>query len=220
MAQINTEVADNIKEVAISVEETTASVTHICGAGKWLDDQIIPKRMGTGLFASVPSGAYRCKDGLVYMMINRPLHWKALAQWINEVTGNEAVMDPMFEGPSSSRQPYRDILDVYIAELTARFTVDEVYHEGQRRHLAFTPINTAAAVAQDPHLAARNYFVEVEHRGAGTLRYPGAPYRHDETPWRISRPAPGVGEHNREIYGSELGVSDAALARFEEQGVI
>ena len=77
------------QHVDISVEETTASVTHICGAGKWLDDHIIPKRMGTGLFASVPSGAYRCTDGLVYLMINRPLHWKALAEWIHEVTGND-----------------------------------------------------------------------------------------------------------------------------------
>jgi crotonobetainyl-CoA:carnitine CoA-transferase CaiB-like acyl-CoA transferase len=157
---------------------------------------------------------------MVYLMINRPLHWQALARWINEVTGNEEVLDPMFEGPSSTRQPYRELLDIYISDLTSQFTVDEIYHEGQRRHIAFTPVNDATAVARDPHLVARNYFVDVEHPEAGTLRYPGAAYRHSATPWRITRPAPGVGEHNQEIYGVELGVAKEKLRSLEESGVI
>jgi crotonobetainyl-CoA:carnitine CoA-transferase CaiB-like acyl-CoA transferase len=208
------------QHVDISVEEATASVSHISGVGKWLDDGIIPRRCGTGLFASVPSGSYRCKDGLVYLMINRALHWKALAQWVHEITGNREILDPMFEGPSSNRQPYRDLLDVYLSDFTSQFTVDEIYREGQRRHLALTPVNTTAAVARDAHLAAREYFVEVDHPGTGRLRYPGAPYRHSETPWTIARPAPRVGQHNREVYGGELGVSGETLRAFEEGGVI
>jgi crotonobetainyl-CoA:carnitine CoA-transferase CaiB-like acyl-CoA transferase len=208
------------QHIDISVEETTVSVSHICGVGKWLDDGIIPRRRGTGLFASVPSGAYPCTDGMVYLMINRPLHWQALARWVNEVTGNQEVLDPMFEGPSSARQPYRELLDLFISELTSQFTVDEIYHEGQRRHIAFTPVNNAPAVADDAHLAARNYFVEVEHPGAGRLTYPGAAYSHSATPWRIAGPAPAVGEHNQEVYGVELGVAEEQLRFFEEAGII
>jgi benzylsuccinate CoA-transferase BbsE subunit len=208
------------QHVDISVEETTASVTHICGVGKWLDDHIIPKRMGTGLFASVPSGAYRCKDGLIYLMINRPAHWKALAEWISEVTGNDAVREPLFDGPSSNRYASRDLIDFYISDLTSRYRVDEIYQEGQRRHIACTPVNTAAAVARDPHLAARNYFVEVAHAERGTLRYPGAPYRHSATPWRITRPAPRIGEHNDEIYRRELGLATNTIRTFSQSGII
>jgi benzylsuccinate CoA-transferase BbsE subunit len=208
------------QHVDISIEETTASVSHISGVGKWLDDGIIPRRYGTGLFASIPSGAYRCKDGLVYLMINRPLHWKALAEWVHEVSGNREILDPMFEGPSSNRQPYRELLDLYLSDFTSQFTVDEIYHEGQRRHLAFTPVNTAASVARDAQLADRGYFVDVDHPGAGRLRVPGAPYRHSTTPWRVARPAPRVGQHNREIYGGELGVSEETLRAYAEAGVI
>ena len=208
------------QHVDISVEETSVAVTHICGVGKWLDDNIVPRRRGTGLFHSVPSGTYPCKDGVVYLMINRPLHWKALALWINEVTGNEEVLMPMFEGPSSNRQPYRDLLDLYISDLTSRFTVDEMYHEGQRRHIAFTPVNSATAVARDPHLAARGYFVEVDHPGGGTLRYPGAPYRHSETPWRIGRAAPRVGEHNEQVFRGDLGVSEEDFRTLQQSKII
>jgi crotonobetainyl-CoA:carnitine CoA-transferase CaiB-like acyl-CoA transferase len=202
------------QHVDISVEETTVAVAHIAGVGKWLDDGILPRRMGTALFASVPSGAYACKDGLVYLMVNRPLHWKALAEWVAEVTGSTAILDPLFEGPSSNRQPDRDLLDVYISDLTSRFTVEEVYREGQRRHLAVTPVNTAGAVAHDSHLAARGYFVEVEHQG-GPLRYPGAPYRFSKTPWRIARAAPVVGEHNVAVLCGELGMSEEECRALE-----
>jgi benzylsuccinate CoA-transferase BbsE subunit len=207
------------QHVDISALETMTSVTHICGVGKWLDDGIIARRNGTSLFASVPSGAYPCSDGLVYLMVNRPLHWKALAQWVHEATGNEEILDPMFEGPSSNRLPYRELLDIYISDMTSQLPVDEVYREGQRRHIAFTPVNSATAVTRDAHLAERDYFARVEHPVAGPLRIPGAPYRHSATPWRAARPAPRVGEHNAEIYGGELGVSEAALRAYAEGAI-
>ncbi|MFQ5425633.1 MAG: CaiB/BaiF CoA transferase family protein, partial [Gaiellales bacterium] len=128
------------QHVDVSTLETTVAVTHVCGVGKWLDDGLLPRRAGTGLFASVPSGAYACSDGLVYLMVNRPLHWQALAEWIHEETGNREVLDPMFEGPSSNRIPYREMLDLFITDLTSAHSVDTIYREGQRRHIAFTPV--------------------------------------------------------------------------------
>ena len=207
------------QHVDISVQETTLAVSHICGVGKWLEDGIVPRRVGTALTASVPSGAYACRDGRVYLMVNRPAHWKALAAWIHEVTGNQEVLDPLFEGPSSRRIEYRELLDLFISELTARFDVDEIYHEGQRRHIAFTPLNSSAEVARDEHLVAREYFVRVAHPDA-ILRMPGAPFRHSATPWAIRRPAPSLGQHNDEVYCDELGLSRAELASLAAAGVV
>jgi crotonobetainyl-CoA:carnitine CoA-transferase CaiB-like acyl-CoA transferase len=180
------------QRVDVSLLEAVVSATHICGIGKWRDDGIVPRRNGTGLFASVPSGTYPCRDGLVYLMVNRPRHWQALAAWIAEVTASDTVRDPIFEGPSSRRIPYRDLVDTYVTELTSRFTVAEIYHEGQRRHLAFTPVNTVPEVAADPHLAARGFFADVTQADGTIARMAGAPYRLAATPWSIARPAPKV----------------------------
>ncbi len=190
------------QHVDVSVLEAVVAATHICGIGKWRDDGIVPRRSGTTLFASVPSSTYPCRDGLVYLMINRPRHWQALADWVFEVTGTESVRDPLFTGPSSRRIPYRDLIDAYVTDLTSRFTVAEVYAEGQRRHLAFTPVQTAADVARDPHLAARAFFVDVAEADGRVRRMPGAPYRLSRTPWRVSRPAPAVGEHAHEVHAA------------------
>ncbi len=178
------------QHVDISAQEVMLAVTHICGVGKYLDDGVVPVRNGTSLFAAVPSGAYRCKDGLIYLIVNRPAHWEALARWVHEETGNEEVILAMFEGPSSARIEYRDLLDIFISDLTQKYTVDELYHEGQRRHIAMTPVQNVAQVAADPHLARRGFFEQVEQVEGDALTMPGAPYRLSATPWRIERPAP------------------------------
>lgn len=180
------------QHVDISAQEVMLAVSHISGVGKYLDDGVVPVRNGTALFAAVPSGAYPCKDGLVYLIVNRPAHWEALARWIHEETGNQEVIDPMFEGPSSVRIEYRELLDLFISDLTAKFSVDEMYHEGQRRHIAMTPVNSVAQVAADPHLATRGFFEEVPQAEGGVLTMPGAPYRLTATPWRVERPSPPV----------------------------
>ena len=208
------------QHVDISAQETAVAVSHISGVGKWLDDHIIPRRVGTALTASVPSGAYPCQDGRVYLMVNRPAHWKALAQWIHEETGNEEVLDPMFEGPSSRRIEYRELLDLFISDLTRLHTVQEIFHQGQQRHIAFTPFNTLPQAVVDPQLESRNFFTALDHPTTGRLEYPGAPYQLSRTDWKLHRPAPRLGEHNREVYLDELGLAEGEFDQLRESGVL
>ena len=180
------------QHVDISAQEAMLAVSSICGVGKWLEDDIIPHRYGASLFAAVPSGTYACRDGSIYLIINRPRHWQVLASWVHQVTGNREILDPMFEGPSSARQPYRELLDLFIGELTAQFSVEAFYREGQQRHLAVTPLNMARDIAGDAHLRARKFYVEMAHRGGRKLSCPGPPYRLSATPWRMHGSAPAL----------------------------
>jgi crotonobetainyl-CoA:carnitine CoA-transferase CaiB-like acyl-CoA transferase len=41
-----------------------------------------------------------------------------------------------------------------------------------------------------------------------------------ETPWRISRRAPLIGEHNKEIYQEELGFSREEMLLLKEARII
>jgi crotonobetainyl-CoA:carnitine CoA-transferase CaiB-like acyl-CoA transferase len=190
--------------VDVSALDCVAAVTHICGAAKFREDGIVAKRRGTSLFASVPSGAYRCSDaGYVYLMVNRPAHWRELARWVNETTGNAEILDAMFAGPSSARQPYRELLDLFIGDHFTRMTAADAYDEAQRRHLAVTPVHQALDVATDPQLAARRFFVDVAPRGSKRIKAPGAPYRLSATPWRIGRTLAAPGQHTRAVLGAK-----------------
>src|SRR5207249_10863938 len=59
-------------------------------------------------------------------------------------------------------------------------------------------VRAPEALCRDAHLAARGFFVPIEHPGLGlTVPYPGAPFRLADAPWRVARP-PRLGEHNDE----------------------
>src|SRR5262249_22303209 len=95
-----------------------------------------------------------------------------------------------------------------------------LYREGQRRHIPIAPINSPADLLDNRQLAYRQYFVEVMHALRDRpLIMPGAPYKLTETPWRIQRPAPALGEHNAEIY-AEIGVDRAALTQLYAQRIV
>lgn len=72
----------------------------------------------------------------------------------------------------------------------------------QNAGLAVGPINAPEEVFEDPHFISRGFQVSVEHEEIGrTITYPGAPYKLPASPWRISRRAPQLGEHNKAILG-------------------
>jgi crotonobetainyl-CoA:carnitine CoA-transferase CaiB-like acyl-CoA transferase len=83
------------------------------------------------------------------------------------------------------------------------------------------PCATFEDVLQNAQLEARGYWEMVEHPEMGeTIKYPGAPVKMKDTPWRIQRRAPLIGEHNEEVYDKELGLSKEELAILKANGVI
>ena len=86
--------------------------------------------------------------------------------------------------------------------------------------MAFRPPTHLAAVAHDPQLRGRDFFEQIEIDGHGRVAYPGAPYRHQRSPWKLERPAPHAGQHNREILSGELGLSDERLTDLRTQAII
>jgi crotonobetainyl-CoA:carnitine CoA-transferase CaiB-like acyl-CoA transferase len=97
----------------------------------------------------------------------------------------------------------------------------EVYEGGQRRRLLFGIVSTPEDLAKNPQLRHRQWLTAVEHPELGeTLDYPGPPYRLAETPWAVRRRPPLPGEHNAEVWGSELGVDAGDMERLRSGGVI
>ena len=72
----------------------------------------------------------------------------------------------------------------------------EICRIGQQRHIAITPLQNAAQVLADPQLQAREFFVRPDPTAS---LFPGAPYRHARTPWRIANLAPGLGEGGEDL---------------------
>lgn len=86
------------------------------------------------------------------------------------------------------------------------------------------PVSTPQDILEDAHqvhLEARGFWTRVEHPELGTsLTYPGAFGRMTETPLQVTRRAPLIGEHNREVYQDELGIPTRELTRLRQSGVV
>jgi crotonobetainyl-CoA:carnitine CoA-transferase CaiB-like acyl-CoA transferase len=83
------------------------------------------------------------------------------------------------------------------------------------------PCNNASDVLQHPHLAARDFWKEVEHPELGTsLKYPGGAVVMTGGYCGVRQRAPRIGEHNDEIYQKELGISAQEMLDLKGRRVI
>jgi crotonobetainyl-CoA:carnitine CoA-transferase CaiB-like acyl-CoA transferase len=83
------------------------------------------------------------------------------------------------------------------------------------------PVSTIGDVVESPQLAARSYFQPIDHPEHGrSFPYPGPFVRFSDSPIRYRRRPPLLGEHNGEIYGQELGMSETSLAALEARGIV
>ena len=79
----------------------------------------------------------------------------------------------------------------------------ELFERAVRHGIMLAPCNTTEDILESRHLQARNFWVEFEQRSIGRgVRYPGAWAKLSQTPLRLHRRAPKLGEHNREVLGA------------------
>lgn len=156
-----------------------------------------------------------CQDGKIFVINVEEDQWQRLV----ELMGNPewALLD-IFKDRVTRGQNY-DALFPFLQEWAAHWKVADLYKAAQERRICFAPVNAMADLFASTHLRAREFFTQVSHQVAGTLTYPGAPFKVSEAGWAIHRPAPLLGQHNAEVYG-KLGLSPAERESLQQQGVI
>ncbi|MHB1342816.1 MAG: CaiB/BaiF CoA transferase family protein [Thermoleophilia bacterium] len=121
---------------------------------------------------------------------------------------------------ASARRANEAELDGVIARWTAERTAEEVVALLQEAGVPAGVVQSAEDLANDPHLAARSFFVPLEHPVLGRTRADRTPIRcaHDQpTEWKA---APRLGEDNRYVFGELLGLTEEEFARYSREGVI
>ncbi|MBK7723978.1 MAG: CoA transferase [Dehalococcoidia bacterium] len=111
----------------------------------------------------------------------------------------------------------QDIIGPFIK----KHTKAELYEGCIARKILGCPYQDSRDVAESPQLAARDFFVRVEHPELNdTLTYCGPFIQLSETPLSEWRRAPLIGEDNVAIYEEELGLSREQLSSLRRAGVI
>ena len=176
-----------------------------------------PKRGGSD--GNVMDGMHLpTKDGEVTLTTagtgGRPM--EAWSEFLEE----PRLLDPKFATRPSRLENWEE-LHILVAPKLALWNNLDLMHETMARGLVIGLVQNPQQVVDSPHLAERGYFVEIDHPEAGNLKYPSPGFLMDEeNPMEGSKAAPALGEHNSEILGGELGLSDEELGQLRASQII
>jgi crotonobetainyl-CoA:carnitine CoA-transferase CaiB-like acyl-CoA transferase len=199
--------------VDVSIQEAVAAALEL-GFVKWTYNKEVSHRCGT-LGPSAPYGILRCKDGLLHFLILEEAHWNGL----KKIMGNPEWASWELFNTGRDRALNQDALEMQVEEWLKDYTMQEVYEMARVERLPIVPVTGMDRLFDMEQLKARDYFAELEHPAAGRLIYPGAPFKLTTRAWALSRPAPLLGQHNREVF-AEVGVDEDEMLRLEKAGVI
>ncbi len=97
----------------------------------------------------------------------------------------------------------------------------ELFNSAYQNGYFLAPVNLIKDIANSPQLKHRNFWVDVEHPELNaTITYPGASCRVNGKPYTVKRRPPLIGEHNRQVFCEELGLTDSELITLKSRGII
>jgi crotonobetainyl-CoA:carnitine CoA-transferase CaiB-like acyl-CoA transferase len=151
-------------------------------------------RLGNGHHTMAPHDVYPCAgDGWVAIAVGDEPEWAALCRVLNRPGWVEEF------ATSHPRQAAQPAIDEAIRQWTTARSAGEAARLLQAGGVPASPVMTFRALAEDPHLDAREVFVEVEHAELGPQRVMRAPWRFSESDCGVRRPGPLMGADNDEV---------------------
>ena len=180
-------------------------------------NQRVRERKGNRDDIMAPHGVYGCQgeDQWVSIAVATDEEWEAMAKAMGhpEWSKDERFSDAL------QRWSNQDILDQLIQGWTERRTHYEVMHTLQAVGVAAAASLTSAELMEDPHLKDRDFFVQADHPEVGPHKLTGPSWKMSDTPGRITRSGPLLGQDNEYVFCQLLGLSPEELTDLTEQGV-
>jgi len=82
------------------------------------------------------------------------------------------------------------------------------------------PVYDMADIFEDDHFLARDNIVTVDDPDLGEVRTHGTVPKYSKTEGEVTHLGPATGEHNDEVYLSEVGLDESEYERLKGAGVI
>ncbi len=184
-------------------------------ATRWLIDGEVPPQAGNDHPTTMPTSAFRTRDGHINIAATAPAMWRALC----EVAGVPQLLDdPRFEDGRKRSQNRVELVEELERGLV-NHSSDELIERLNERGVPAGPILSIDEVFANEQVRANGSVVTVEHPELGELSILGTPYGMSRTPPSVRTPTPDPGQHTDEVLG-ELGYSAEQLAALHADGVV
>ncbi len=177
-----------------------------------------PERMGNRDPHMAPHGVFRSKgdDRWVSLSVRDEAEWQRLC----EVMGRPELSADARFASLAARKENEAALEEIVTAWTQERTADEATQALQKAGIPAYPSLDAIDMINNPHVGARDYFVELEHPEVGTRRHMGIPWTMSRTPCEIRRPAPCLGQDTDAVLTDIVGLSQDEIAALRERDIL
>ena len=166
-----------------------------------------------------PHNAYRTKGGgyndWCVIACTSDDEWTKLA----EVMGRPAWSTDSKLQTVGGRIQHQEEMDLGIETWTQSLEKYELMELCQNSGVRAMPVQSSEdRVEHDPQLRHRGMYTQMEHPMLGTWKFQNAPFKLEKSPACIDKPPPMIGQHNREIFESLLGLTVNEITDAYEDG--
>jgi len=170
---------------------------------------------GSAHLLAAPYQAFRTQDGWINIGGANQANWERIAKVLGHA---EWCNDARFITNTARMENLEALISAMSAELVKH---DQAYwlDAFDRAGVPVGPVQSIGEALSHPQARARGMVVDLRHPQAGPTRALGCPIHFSRTPTSITRPAPMLGEHSRELL-REYGYTDAQIDGFVADNVI
>ena len=174
-----------------------------------------PARQGNHASDYFVHQVFPCKgrDQWILIQIKSEAEWESVMDMIPTLR-SFSYLEPM-----ERRAKFIEI-EAVIGEWTSIGSAKDLMAALQAVCVPAAILNDVADLMEDPHLVSRGYMQFLSREFVGEQPHPSAPWRFGDAPIRISSSAPTLGQHNQDILGGLLGLSNGQIASLSRDGII
>ncbi|MDA0961532.1 MAG: CoA transferase [Proteobacteria bacterium] len=174
-----------------------------------------PGPLGSAHPLNAPYQSFRARDGWINIGAANQRNWLRLLEVIG---ARELGDDPRFASNADRITHLAELVPILEEHLKTRDT-QEWLRLMDEAGLPAGPVMNVSEMHRDEQALAREMIVETDHPVAGPVKAIGLPVKFGRTPGGVTRPAPTLGQHGREIL-SEYGFPKDRIAELERSGAV
>jgi crotonobetainyl-CoA:carnitine CoA-transferase CaiB-like acyl-CoA transferase len=174
-------------------------------AGAYFSTGRLPPRNGNDHMVVAPYGLFNASDGPIAIAPSTEKNWQQLCSALKL---EHLMTDPRFDS-AEKRRAHRSEINARVQSVILNRTQDEWIARLNQAGVPCGPVNNLAQAFSDPQVRHQEMVLESPQPN-GPVKMPGFPIKLSNTPARLRRPSPQVGEHTREVL-HELGYHDKGI---------
>lgn len=177
-----------------------------------------PPRDGNRDPLLAPHGVFRCAGDQrwVAIAVRDDGEWRRLATCMDQPA---LADDPRF-ATLAARKANEDALEALVTAWTRPQVDAAVVATLQAAGIPAAVSMTNQDLAEDADLRDSGFHVRLDHPEIGAKLHLGIPWQMSDTPCRVRRPAPCLGEHTDDVLRRVVGYDDARIAQLRDAGVL